>query len=154
VLLLLRAELVRLRPAEILIPENLELQNELPGHTPLAVLALRNRALPGSPPKTVPGCLPGCFGLRGMGMAVRAAGAILQYIQETQPAALKLLTGLNTYSTDEFMTIDASTRRNLELTETIRQGEEEGSLLSVLDRTVTPMGRRLVRQWVSKPCSI
>jgi DNA mismatch repair protein MutS len=49
------------------------------------------------------------------------------------------------------MALDASTRRNLELTETIRQGEVQGSLLSILDHTVTPMGKRLVRQWVSKP---
>jgi DNA mismatch repair protein MutS len=49
------------------------------------------------------------------------------------------------------MTLDAATRRNLELTETIRQGDVQGSLLSVLDATVTPMGRRMIRQWVSKP---
>jgi DNA mismatch repair protein MutS len=49
------------------------------------------------------------------------------------------------------MMLDASTRRNLELTETIRRGETQGSLLSILDRTITPMGRRLIRQWVSKP---
>ena len=56
--------------------------------------------------------------------AIRAAGAILQYLQETQPAALKLLTGLSTYSLDEFMTLDAATRRNLELTETIRESDD------------------------------
>ncbi len=49
------------------------------------------------------------------------------------------------------MTLDAATRRNLELTETIRDREEQGSLLGVLDSTVTPMGKRLIRQWVSKP---
>ena len=91
------------------------------------------------------------FGLRSMPGAVQAAGALLQYLEETQPAALKLLTGLATYSLSEFMTLDASTRRNLELTETIRQNTVEGSLLNVLDQTVTPMGKRLMRQWVSKP---
>ena len=80
-----------------------------------------------------------------------AAGAVVQYLQETQPAALKLLTSLSTYTLDEFMTLDAATRRNLELTETIRGGLMEGSLLSVLDHTVTPMGRRVIRQWVGKP---
>ena len=49
------------------------------------------------------------------------------------------------------MTLDSATRRNLELTETIRKGEVQGSLLSILDKTITPMGHRLVRQWVSKP---
>ena len=49
------------------------------------------------------------------------------------------------------MTLDSATRRNLELTETIRKGEIQGSLLSIMDKTITPMGHRLVRQWVSKP---
>jgi len=86
-----------------------------------------------------------------MPLAVRAAGAVLQYLQETQPASLGLFTGLNTYSLSEFMTLDAATRRNLELTETIRTGVAEGSLLGVLDYAVTPMGKRLIRQWVGKP---
>ena len=86
-----------------------------------------------------------------MGLAIRAAGAILQYVSETQPEALQLLSGLSTYSLSEFMTLDAATRRNLELTETLRGGNVKGSLLGVLDHTVTPMGKRLLRQWVSKP---
>ncbi len=92
------------------------------------------------------------FGLRGMNLAVRAAGALLQYLEETQPAALEAAErALHLFSLSEFMTLDAATRRNLELTETIRQGEVQGSLLSVLDHTVTAMGKRLMRQWVSKP---
>jgi len=91
------------------------------------------------------------FGLRNMPFAMRAAGAILQYLAETQPAALKLLSGLSTYQISEFMVLDAATRRNLELTETLREGKIQGSLLGVLDHTVTPMGKRLIRQWVSKP---
>ncbi|RPJ36852.1 MAG: DNA mismatch repair protein MutS, partial [Chloroflexi bacterium] len=74
-----------------------------------------------------------------------------QYLKETQPTALRLLTGVSTYDLSEFMVLDAATRRNLELTETIRGGDEKGSLLSVLDYSVTPMGKRLIRQWVSKP---
>ena len=91
------------------------------------------------------------FGVRGHPLAIRAAGAVVQYLAETRPEALKLLSTLNTYSLDEFMTLDAATRRNLELTETIRKGTAEGSLLGVLDCTVTPMGKRLLRRWVSKP---
>lgn len=60
------------------------------------------------------------------------------------------MTGLRHYSLSEFMTLDAATRRNLELTETLR-GEIKGSLLSALDHTVTPMGKRLMRAWVSQP---
>ncbi len=85
-----------------------------------------------------------------MPLAIRAAGGILQYLNETEGAALALLSGLRVYSLGEFMNLDAATRRNLELTETLR-GETRGSLLGVLDRTVTPMGKRRIRQWVSQP---
>ena len=84
-------------------------------------------------------------------MAIRAAGAILSYLEDTQRQSLKLLTTLHTYSLDEFMVLDAETRRNLELTETIRSGKIQGSLLGILDHTQTPMGGRLIHQWVSKP---
>jgi len=148
----LRAELMRLNAAEVLMPETLALPDGWPGHV---TRWPGWRFEPGRCQEALlrqfqAGSLDG-FGLRGMTLAIRAAGAIVQYLQETQAAALKLLTGLATYSLDEFMTLDASTRRNLELTETIRTGEVQGSLLGVLDYTVTPMGKRLVRQWVSKP---
>jgi DNA mismatch repair protein MutS len=91
------------------------------------------------------------FGLRDYSLGVQAAGAILQYLEQTQPSALGLLVGLSTYNLADFMTLDAATRRNLELTETLRSGVARGSLLWVLDHTVTPMGKRLLRQWVSKP---
>jgi len=148
----LRAEMIRLRPAEILLSEDLALVNGLPGHlTPWVdwrfELTRCERVLMD---QFQVASLDG-FGVRGMPLAVRAAGAVVQYLTETQPAALKLLTGLNTYSISEFMTLDASTRRNLELTETIRDGKVKGSLLGVLDYTITPMGKRLIRQWVSKP---
>ncbi|MEA3459381.1 MAG: DNA mismatch repair protein MutS, partial [Chloroflexota bacterium] len=70
---------------------------------------------------------------------------------ETQKAALEQLNELRTYSTDEFMTLDPATRRNLELTQTIRTGEKKGSLLWVLDATVTAMGGRLLHRWLSQP---
>jgi len=148
----LRGELIRLNPAEVLLPDNLNNGLDLPGH-PTRWPAWRFE--PGRCTETLlrhfaVGTLDG-FGLRGMGMAVRACGALLQYLQDTQPAALTLLVSLSTYSLSEFMTLDAATRRNLELTETIRSGAVSGSLLSILDRTISPMGRRLMRQWVSKP---
>jgi DNA mismatch repair protein MutS len=91
------------------------------------------------------------YGLEGKREAVSAAGAIIDYLKETQQAALKLLTEISTYTFEDFMTLDAATRRNLELTETIRAGEVRGSLLGVIDATVTPMGKRLLRQWINKP---
>ncbi len=91
------------------------------------------------------------FGLRNKPLAVRAAGAALAYVQDTQRGALEQLQTLRTYSLDEFMTLDAATRRNLELTETMRGGKRRGSLLAVLDRTTTAMGARLLRTWLGQP---
>ena len=91
------------------------------------------------------------FGCEGLPLAVRAAGAIIQYLQETQRGGLGQLDSLRTYSTSEFMTLDAATRRNLELTETIRERTSKGSLLGVLDAMVTAMGGRTLRQWINQP---
>ncbi len=91
------------------------------------------------------------YGCTGLPLAVSAAGAIVQYLAETQKAALPQLTQLATYSTQTFMNLDPATRRNLELTATIRGGAVRGSLLGVLDDTRTAMGARLLRQWISQP---
>ncbi len=91
------------------------------------------------------------FGLQGRIQGTRAAAAVLAYLREMQPGALSQMTGLHSYSVGEFMTLDESTRRNLELTETIRGGNVKGSLLDVIDRTLTPMGGRLLRRWLSQP---
>jgi len=91
------------------------------------------------------------FGLEGADLAACAAGAIVQYLRETQRGNLSQLTTLVTYTTGEYMALDAATRRNLELTETIRGRQSRGSLLGVLDRTVTAMGGRLLRRWLSRP---
>ncbi|MBN1220533.1 MAG: DNA mismatch repair protein MutS [Anaerolineae bacterium] len=91
------------------------------------------------------------FGLSGKSLAIRAAGAVIQYVADTQKQALAHLTRLTVYTTDHFMTLDAATRRNLELTETLRTGRVEGSLLGVLDKTITAMGGRLLRAWLHQP---
>jgi DNA mismatch repair protein MutS len=91
------------------------------------------------------------FGCDRLPLAIRAAGAIVQYLAETQKGSLGQLAGLATYSTGGFMALDAATRRNLELTETIRSGSSQGSLLGVLDQTVTAMGGRRLRQWLNQP---
>jgi len=149
---ILRAELIRLKPAEVLHSEGLAVKNGFPGfETPWPDWRFEFARCEGViQDQFKVGSLDG-FGVRGMPLAIRAAGAVIQYLKETQPAALKLLTGLNTYSTAEFMTLDAATRRNLELTETIRRGEVKGSLLGILDYTISPMGKRMIRQWVGKP---
>ncbi|HZC06387.1 MAG TPA: DNA mismatch repair protein MutS [Ktedonobacterales bacterium] len=91
------------------------------------------------------------FGCEGAPLAIRAAGAIIAYLNETQRGALAQITGLETYSVSGFMTLDAHTRRNLELFESGRSGGAKGSLLSVLDLTRTPMGGRLLRRWLGEP---
>jgi DNA mismatch repair protein MutS len=91
------------------------------------------------------------FGLGELPAGVCAAGATLQYLRETQRGQLAQLTGIRPYSTASFMVLDQFTRRNLELTETIRNRQSKGSLLGVLDRTVTSMGARLLRAWINQP---
>jgi len=148
----LRAELIRLQPAEIILPEGMDLNHNLPGHiTRWQAWRFESGRCQETLQRHFEVASLDGFGLRGKPLAIRAAGAILQYLQETQPAALRLLKQLATYTLSDFMVLDAATRRNLELTETIRTGATEGSLLSVLDHTVTPMGKRMIRQWVSKP---
>jgi DNA mismatch repair protein MutS len=148
----IRSELFRLQPAEILWPDSLPQPDNLPGFTStyeswhFELGRCTDTLKEHFGVVTLDG-----FGLRGKPMAIRAAGAILAYIEDTQRQSLKLLTHLTTYTLDEFMVLDAETRRNLELTETIRSGKTHGSLLGVLDYTRTPMGRRLLHQWVSKP---
>ncbi|MBN1641832.1 MAG: DNA mismatch repair protein MutS [Anaerolineae bacterium] len=91
------------------------------------------------------------FGCQGKPLAIQAAGAIVYYLRDTQRAALDQLNTLTTYASDEFMALDPATRRNLELTETIRDSRVRGSLLGVLDATATAMGGRLLRQWINQP---
>ena len=80
-----------------------------------------------------------------------AAGALLHYLQETLKAGLGHLSRLRPYRQNRFLFLDEVTRRSLELTRTLRDGGRAGSLLSVLDRTVTSMGARLLQDWIVAP---
>ncbi|MBO9540267.1 DNA mismatch repair protein MutS [bacterium] len=91
------------------------------------------------------------FGLPELPLATMAAGAMLGYLGETQKAQLALFSGIQTYRLSEYMQLDPATRRNLELTQTARDGSWKGSLLSVLDETRTAMGGRKLRQWLLHP---
>jgi DNA mismatch repair protein MutS len=91
------------------------------------------------------------YGCAHLPQAIRAAAAVLHYLGETQRAALAQLTRLSTYSTEAFMTLDAQTRRNLEIYSRARAGTSAGSLLSVIDLTKTAMGGRLLRRWLNQP---
>ncbi len=91
------------------------------------------------------------FGCEELGPAVAAAGAVLAYLKETQRGPLGHLTRMERYVGQGRMFLDRQTQAALELVETLRTGERKGSLLWVLDRTRTPMGARLLRDWVTSP---
>jgi DNA mismatch repair protein MutS len=93
----------------------------------------------------------GGFGFHDSQPCLVSAGALLLYLQETLKASLAHLSRLRPFLQDTFLLLDEVTRRSLELTRTLREGEREGSLLALLDRTVTPMGARLLQEWLVAP---
>jgi DNA mismatch repair protein MutS len=149
----LLGELERLRPAELLYAEDALLPKAAqsrnggrvrpPWHfdketsVRLLTAQFRTRDLAG-------------FGAEGLDAAVTAAGALLQYVQETQRTTLPHLTGLNVERRDDALILDAATRRNLEL-ELSLVGRHEFTLAGVMDKSVTPMGGRLLRRWLNRP---
>ena len=152
-------ELLRLGPAEIVTPAGQEDDGPLPAEAWLPEGVARSRVeawrcrtdraeealLRHFAVESLDG-----FGCAGKPLAVRAAGTLLAYLTDTQRSGLVQITSLHTYAVDGFMTLDAQTRRNLELTESAR-GEKRHSLVAVLDRTRTPMGARLLRRWIGQP---
>ncbi len=152
-------ELLRLAPAEIVLSPEIEDAAALPLTSWLPEAANRSkleprrwredRAREALTRHFAVDALDG-FGCAGLPRAIRAAGGLLQYLEETQLAGLQQITTLVTYATDAYMTLDAQTRRNLELTESSR-GDRRHSLIAVLDRTRTPMGARLLRRWLGQP---
>ena len=91
------------------------------------------------------------LGLEDYATGIIAAGAVMQYIYETQKSTLEHITTITPYSTGQYMVIDTSTRRNLELVETMREKQKRGTLLWVLDKTKTAMGARLLRACIEQP---
>ncbi|MYF54457.1 DNA mismatch repair protein MutS [Candidatus Poribacteria bacterium] len=91
------------------------------------------------------------FGCENLPAAVCAAGALIYYLHETQKQEVEHILSVQTYTLDDFMILDADTQRNLELTTSIRDGSKNGTLLEVLDQTVTSMGGRKLRQCLLQP---
>ncbi len=148
----LRAELKRLSPAEVLVSDAVNKPEDIDGN--LTVIPNWYYE-PGRSEEMIKtrfqvSSLEG-LGLKPLPLAVRAVGALLKYLQETQKGLSEVQFSFSTYSLNDFMVLDAETRRNLELTETLRDNKTEGSLLGALDRTKTPMGKRMLRAWVNKP---
>ncbi len=91
------------------------------------------------------------IGLEDFACGSIAAGALLKYLYETQKNSLSHMSAIHPYVTGKFMVLDSSTRRNLELTETLREKSKRGSLLWVLDKTKTAMGARMMRSFLDQP---
>lgn len=91
------------------------------------------------------------FGCQSMPGAIGAAGAVLEYLEHTQAGQMPKFAGISTYNVNGYLVLDANTRRNLELTETVRDRNFEGSLLWAIDKTRTAMGSRMLRKWLLAP---
>ena len=94
------------------------------------------------------------FGCEDVGPALGAAGAVIQYLKETQKTSLKHIGKIQKYQADNRVLMDKATQQSLEITQTMRARDREGSLLSVIDQTKTPMGARLLREWIISPLRV
>ncbi|MCX7045406.1 MAG: DNA mismatch repair protein MutS [Candidatus Sumerlaeota bacterium] len=154
----LLSELNRLHPAEILLPEALrdEVRSmiEAPFKAALTTLSDDDFGLELAQRRLTEQLrahdLSG-YGAEGLTLAQRAAGALIGYLRQTQKCALEHINSLRVYSSSDYMILDVTTQRSLELVESMHGGGREGTLLAVLDRTITPMGARMLRAWLLQP---
>jgi len=91
------------------------------------------------------------FGIENLNSAVCAAGAALNYLRETQKANLTHINKITRFNPSDYMILDYSTKKNLEIVFTIQQGERDGTLISILDKTITAMGGRMLKKWITAP---
>ncbi|MFQ5862595.1 MAG: DNA mismatch repair protein MutS [Candidatus Brocadiales bacterium] len=152
-------ELTRLRPSECIIPEDVQdiaLMKELGMGLGITITRRpgwefsRDTAYRALIEHFGTSSLEG-FGCEGLGPALGAGGAIIQYLRETQINSLDHVTKLERFHTQDTLLMDAATQRGLELLETVRTRQNEGSLVWVLDKTCTPMGARLLKEWILFP---
>ncbi len=156
----LHREYTRVQPREVLIPEPLEIPLDMfQATSPAFPTTLQpwaahyfhqDRAYRTLLQQFAVHTLDG-FGCEGHPLAIAAAGALVAYVHETQHHTMPHLTSLRLYSTGDFMGLDETTRRHLELTYSQMSQGRAGSLLAVIDYTLTAMGGRLLRQWLSQP---
>ncbi len=152
------SEAARMKPAECILPTQLFENKKLTQRLKDIGIIINKFDADAFLPKNARERLLKHFGavtLEGMGcenlvFAVSASGAALEYAQKTQMRDLNHIQAMRTYSENEFMVLDSITLRNLEIIQSIR-GEGTGSLLSVIDRTKTPMGGRMLRKWLLQP---
>ncbi|MCX7920087.1 MAG: DNA mismatch repair protein MutS [bacterium] len=159
-LIKLKTELERLSPRECLLPDSLSKQSPMFGlcsqQPALTVYPYQeyqfayDTAYPKLTAHFQTTTLKG-FGCESLQLAVGSAGAILAYLKDTQKTELSHITSIRTYSTEEYLILDATTSQNLELFYTQREKSKSGSLLGVIDETITAMGGRKLRHWLSQP---
>ncbi len=148
----LAVELARLQPAELLVPSSVDgFDVSSTQLTPIGDESFDLEWATESLQRHFRVASLESFGCDRLPLAVRAAGAILDYLGQTQRLAIGQLTTLRTYYADRHMVLDPQTRRNLELFEGGRWGDSSTSLYSVLDRTRTSMGGRVLRTWLGQP---
>ncbi len=164
----LTQELMRLQPSEVLVPTNApdlglllrpgEKSEHLPACLPPSFCYCLRSQIPFSAGEARTKVLQQfkVRSLEGLGcdhlpLAVRAAGGLLEYLEDTQKETSVPLQPLRTYTLTDFLIVDYQTRRNLEITQTVRDGSFHGSLLWALDRTSTAMGGRALRRWILQP---
>jgi DNA mismatch repair protein MutS len=152
-------QLARIAPAECLVNETAP---PLPAELP-AERNITRRPSWAFAPRTAADALQKHFGTQSLdgfgldadrstdGPAIAAAGAVLDYLNETQKSSLAHIDRIVRWSAGQSLEIDPATRRSLEITQTLRTGRREGSLLGVVDRTVTAMGARLLAEWLAAP---
>jgi len=152
-------EIARLQPAEMLIPEGdqgrVDFRGLLAGDGTTISTWGQEVFLAEGPAELLKkhfgvSSLRG-FGCEAMPAAIEAAAALVAYLRKTHKSSLEQIRDMRTYSRDEFMVVDATTRRNLELLASLRDGSRRNTLLWVLDDTLTPMGARLLRRWITTP---
>ena len=149
----LAAELERLAPSELLLPESLTPDSTWP-EAPVTRANYLTEDLDEAGRIVLEhfGVTSlESFGCEDLPLAVRAAGSLVEYLRETQKSGAQALSSPSTYSLDKRVALDAQTRRNLELFSSAWRNEVEGSLLWVLDKTNTPMGARLLKEWIGQP---
>ena len=153
----LEDELARIEPVELLVSDE---ETALPKNPSLEGSMVTRRPPWSFSPRTAEEILSGHFGPHALagfgfesrdGLALQAAGAVLDYLKETQKSSLAHIERLLAYRGDERLEIDQATRRSLEISRTLRDGSREGSLWGVMDRTVTSMGARLLGDWLANP---
>jgi len=154
------SEIIRYEPSECILPSGIyqdeEFLSEIQKDVPMMVNKFQDDAFRYHPAKQrllahfdIETLEP--LGIQGSKQAVKAAGGVLDYIEDTQKRTMDNIQRIRSYSHDDYMTIDATTLKNLEIFQNLRDSGKKGTLLDILNETVTAMGSRKLRKWLQQP---